>query len=52
MARLRATISGASPLDSPRFMLACSPVLTPPARVVTNARTFGAAGQSGTSHCG
>ena len=49
-ARLRATFAGSSPLRRPRLSDPYSPLLTPPSRVVTNARTRGGAGQSGTIH--
>lgn len=47
--RLAATRPESSPHLVPRLSVPCSPSLTPPSRVVTNARTRAGAGQSGSS---
>ena len=51
-ARFAATAAGSSAVRRPRLKLAYGPLLAPPARVVTNARTLEGAGQSGTIQSG
>ena len=50
--RFAATAAGSSAVRRPRLKLAYGPLLAPPVRVVTNARTLEDAGQSGTIQSG